>query len=167
MTHSKVGRRLAACAVTAMALAVMSGCTGHSAYLYNGTQYTLTPYPLVSKPPPPHHVADPANAIAPNTEEPIDMHGTNPVFYAAGITDPKEPNGVYFKFFFYQAKGPWPVQYRIYHYLVPPGQEGKDLDKQPILLDKGSLQVPMFFKLKVEQIPKPRAGSSWTVSLKP
>jgi hypothetical protein len=169
MRHNKMERWLAVCAVTALALAVTGGCT-HSVYLHNGTNYTLTPYQMVSQPPPAHYQADPKNDIAPNTQAPIEKYGLHPVFYAPVIADPtdlQEPNGVYFKFFFNQPKGPWPVQYMVYHYQVPPGQEGTDPGKQPILLDKGSLAVTLPVKMKLESVPKPGGGTTWSVSLAP
>jgi hypothetical protein len=169
MADSKTERRLAVCAVASLVLAATSGCT-HSLYLHNGTNYALTPYQMVSKPPPAHYQAVPKSDIAPNTEAPIEKYGLHPVFYSPAAADPthlEEPNGVHFKFFFNQPKGPWPVQYMVYHYQVPPGQEGKDPGKQPILLDKGSLAVTLPAKMKLVSVPKPGGGISWSVSLAP
>ena len=101
--------------------------------LQNETNRDLVPYPVVTTPPPPHRAPDTANTIAPSGRLEIDPEGFNPVFYFGGVGDLGAPNGVFVGLGFYDQEPPI-IHIRLFHYVVPPGQEGSDPALQPVLL---------------------------------
>ena len=130
--------------ISCMTLGVltMAGCPFSSKLtLRNETGVTLTPYPVVTTPPPPHREADSANQIPTNGSAEIDTRGFNPVYYVPGISDVNRANGVYIGLQLDGDDDPFLIQYKVFHYKVPPGQAGHDPAKQPILLHSGVQEV--------------------------
>ena len=139
MTRLKIERMLVLCAVAAVVLA--AGCDFTSNItLRNRTSGVLTPYPVVTDPPPPHREADTANNIPETGAASIDPNGFNPVYYMAGVADPAKANGVYIGLDL-DGADPMMIQYKVFHYRVPPGEAGHDPAKQPILLKSGVQEV--------------------------
>lgn len=101
--------------------------------LRNQTTTTLVPYPVVTTPPPPHRQADPANALAPGEFQELDPAGFNPLYYAAGVSDPALPNALHLSLDLYESD-PAVILWRVFHYPVPPDQVGTDPALQPQLL---------------------------------
>lgn len=127
-----------ACAL--LGLTCSAGCEFSSNItLRNQTPSHMTPYPVTTEPPPPHREADPANNVGPGHTTAIDPHGFNPVYYVSGITDPTHANGIYIGLDL--DDDPYMIQYKVFHYKVPPGQAGKDPAVQPILLKQGVTEV--------------------------
>ena len=127
----------------AVASVLIAGCNDFSSTLRlrNLTPHTLTPYPVVTEPPPPHREPN-ANGVVPQGgTSPIDPAGFNPVFYAPGVTEPGVANGVYLGLSLMESD-PLRIQYRVFHYVVPPGQTGQDPGLQPLLLHEGVVDVP-------------------------
>jgi hypothetical protein len=123
-----------------LTLPLIAGCPFSSNLrLLNQSGHTLTPYPVVTDPPPPHREADTAHPIAPSGSQPIDPAGFNPVYYTTGVTDQSKANGLYIGLDLEDA--PLMIQYKTFHYKVPPGQAGKDPALQPILLHSGVEEV--------------------------
>ena len=152
------------------AAALVAGCAFSSNIrLHNGTDQVLRPYPVKTDPPPPHREGDPAGDLPTNGNASIDPHGFNPVYYASGITDPGKANGVYIGMQLDEV--PYMIQYKVFHYVVEPGQAGKDPAKQPILLHSGVEEVEnVDQKIVVNSVfpigtPKPPGG--WRVEIKP
>ncbi len=130
---SRTARRLVLwCAVCALALSTACDFSA-KLQLYNRTGDTLTPYPVDLDLEPPRRVADTANNVAAGDTTGIDPAGPNPVFYRPGITDETKANGVFLGLNLVDAD-PMQIQYKLFHYRVPPGEAGKDPDLQPILL---------------------------------
>ena len=107
---------------------------------HNRTQQTLTPYPLSIDLEPPARVADPANNLAPADFVVINPKGFNPVFYTPGITDEAMANGIFLGLGLIEAD-PLALQYKVFHYRVPPGEAGRDPDLQPILLQSEIVEI--------------------------
>lgn len=116
--------------------------------LINLTEDTMTPYPLSPDLEPPRRVADPDNNLAPATfvgHVPtefvdIDINGFNPVFYVPGIDDESLANGIFLGLGLFDAD-PIQIQYKVFHYRVPPGEASSDPDLQPILLQNEVVDV--------------------------
>jgi hypothetical protein len=155
------------CAVLAAAMATTAGCFESNLTLRNGTGRTLTPYPVVSDPAPPHREADPAGNIENYGSASIDPFGFNPIYYVPGIDDEDQPNGVYLGLDL-EGAAPWHIQYKIFHYKVPPGEAGKDPDKQPILLNQGVEDVNNEDQLiRVHLLTRPNGSEDWVVLITP
>ena len=74
-----------------LALLTMAGCPFSSKLtLRNETGMTLTPYPVVTTPPPPHREADSANQIPTNGSAEIDNHKTREFKVHRRGTKPKK-----------------------------------------------------------------------------
>ena len=112
-----------------------SGITFH-----NQTSRPITPYPFRLTPPPPHREADPANTVPASGSAPLDPNGFNPVFYVSAVDDVARANGIFIGFDFV-GENPHYVQYKVFHYKVPPGQAGTDPDNQPILFQNEIVEV--------------------------
>lgn len=137
---SKRMSRGTALVCVAAALLSVAGCPFSSKiFVKNSTLVSLTPYPVKSEPPPPHRAADLAGSIGQGGTAEIDPHGFNPVYYQAGVTDPTKANGLYIGLDMDDT--PYVIQYKVFHYKVPPGEAGKDPAKQPILLHSGVVEV--------------------------
>jgi len=135
-------RRSVLAAAVAIALP-LGGCNDFTSTLRlrNLTPHTLTPYPVATDPPPPHRAAD-ANGVVPRGgASPIDPAGYDPVFYAPGVTEPELANGLLIGLANIDAD-PRQIQYRVFHYVVPPGRTGEDPALQPLLLHEGVVDVP-------------------------
>ena len=156
------------CAV--LALSVTSCDFTSDLTFRNVTGQTLTPYPVVTTPPPPHREADSAANISPGGTASIDPLGFNPVYYAAGITDPTQANGVYLGLDLDDA-APFMIQFKVFHYRVPPGQAGHDPDKQPILLHTGVQEIiDVDHTITVSRFPiagEPLPPGGWSVRINP
>ena len=100
---------------------------------FNQTGFTMTPYPVDQDLDPPRRVARPENNLATNESVAIDISGSNPVFYVAGIDDESLANGIFLGLNLIDAD-PLQIQYKVFHYRVPPGEAGDDPGLQPILL---------------------------------
>ncbi len=82
-----VRTRLISCCIVVSSV-MMVGCDFTARLEFqNRTATTMTPYPVVEEPPPPHREADPANNLLSGDSTAFDPAGMNPVFYAEGITD--------------------------------------------------------------------------------
>jgi hypothetical protein len=137
---SETTKRLFLCCAP-LALLMIAACDFTSnVTLNNQSGHALTPYPVKVTPPPPHREADPANIILEAGTTPIDPHGFNPVFYTTGISDVSKANGIYIGLDLDDAS-PMMIQYKVFHYKVPPGEAGKDPANQPILLHQGVVEV--------------------------
>jgi len=130
------------CRVLALTLVLCSTSCSYDSLLrlQNETEGPLVPYPVALDPPPPHREAHPTHTIAAQTTYVLDAKGFNPVFYQPGTHDPALANGVYLGFDLTDAE-PLLIQFKVWHYQVPPGQEGTDPAKQPILLYQGIREV--------------------------
>lgn len=116
----------------------LCGCSSLSSklVLQNATGKTLTAYPVVTSPPPPHREA---STKIPNLDRyRIDPAGFNPVFYTPGVTDTTKANGLYIGL---PGDEPFQILYRVFHYRVAPGDEGHDPALQPILLHEAIQDV--------------------------
>ncbi len=100
----------------------------------------MTPYPLSIDLEPPRRVADPSGNLAPGDSVDINAMGFNPVFYAPGITDEAMANGIFLGLALMDAD-PLRIQYKVFHYRVPPGEAGSDPDLQPILLQDEIVEI--------------------------
>jgi|GEM_PF-2629331 len=128
------------CGAIVVVVAV-SGCNFSSRLtLANRTFTTLTPYPVNLDLEPPRREADPAHNIESGGALAIEPHGLNPVFYATGINDETLANGVYIGLNLIEAD-PMQIQYKLFHYRVPPGEAGKDPDLQPMLIETEIVEV--------------------------
>lgn len=132
-------RLISRCAVCALVLSAACDFSARMEF-HNRTQQTMTPYPLNLELEPPRRVADPANALAPADFVVIDPRGFNPVFYAPGITDEAMANGIFLGLGLIEAD-PLALQYKVFHYRVPPGEAGSDPDLQPILLQDEVVEI--------------------------
>lgn len=144
--------------------ACTGGCKfGQTLRISNGSGHTLTPYPVDATLSPPQRVADPANDVANGAMGDIDPHGFNPVYYASlPLATPDQANGLFFGLS--MDDEPYLLQYRVFHYRVPPGQEGAEPNNQPLLLDEGFVEIedePTLIDVKA------RANGSWGVSVRP
>lgn len=136
--HSSTWR--VTCGVIALGCLQM-GCTFSSELtLANRTLGNLTPFPVNVDLDPPSREPDFANTIEMGGFFPIAPHGLNPVFYAAGIDDESLANGVFIGLNLLEAD-PLQIQYKIFHYRVPPGNAGSDPDLQPILIAQDVVDV--------------------------
>lgn len=163
MASGVTKRMFLSCAV--LTGAITAGCEFSSNItLKNRTMKTLTPYPVKSTPPPPHREADPTNNILQGHTAAIDPHGFNPVYYASGVTDPNDANGVYIGLDL--DDDPMMIQYKVFHYKVPPGEAGTDPAKQPILLKQGVKEVAdVDLRITVAALlPNP---GDWAVGISP
>lgn len=167
MADQNTTRLFVACAVLAAAMATTAGCFESNLTLRNVTGHTLTPYPVVSDPPPLHREADTAGDIENHGSASINPFGFNPVYYVPGIDDEDQPNGVYIGLDL-DGAAPWYIQYKIFHYKVPPGEAAKDPDKQPILLDQGVEDVNNEDQLiRVRALMNPDGSEDWVVLITP
>ena len=107
--------------------------------LRNLTSRVLQAYLVVTNPPPPHREHVPAMDIAGLDENTVDPNGFNPVFYTEGVQNPTKPNGIYIGFAL--EFEPRLIQYRIFRFKVPPGQEGQDPALQPTVLNEQVVEV--------------------------
>ncbi len=135
---SRTKRRLVSwceiCWCAVGAIVVSAGCDFTSKIeFHNRTFETLTPYPVNLGLEPPRRVADTAHNLPSGEFVEIDSAGPNPVFYTPGVTDETKANGVFIGLNLVDAD-PLQIQYKVFHYRVPPGEAGKDPDLQPILL---------------------------------
>lgn len=122
--------------ITALVLGLLlASCQTYTStlFLQNETSVDLVPYPVVTVPAPPHREADPSNTVPPNGRLEIDAEGFNPLFYTSSIVDPAAPNALFVGLAFYGDDPPL-IQIKLMHYVVPPGQEGTDPAKQPVVL---------------------------------
>lgn len=137
---SRTARRLVlSCTVCAIALSTACDFSA-KLQLYNRTGDTLTPYPVNLDLEPPRRVADTANIVEAGGTSGIEPAGTNPVYYKPGITDETKANGVFVGLNLVDAD-PMQIQWKLFHYRVPPGEAGKDPDLQPILLLQDVVEV--------------------------
>lgn len=120
---------------------LMTSCFTSELILLNDTSDMLTPYPVVTSPPPPHREADPANELPAGQTRAIDPDGFNPLFYTSAITDPARANAIHIGLDLYDQT-PGQILYRLFHYPVPPDQVGTDPANQPILIKEGIEDVP-------------------------
>ena len=81
----------------------------------------------------------PLIAGCPFSDQTIDPYGFNPVYYKSGVTDETKANGLYLGLGL--DDDPLMIQYKVFHYKVPPGQAGKDPLIQPILLHQGIEEI--------------------------
>lgn len=124
-----------------LALTCLASCSYDSILrLRNETGDDLVPYPVVTTPPPPHREALPAGTVPHQGEAVLDTKGFNPVYFQEGVVDLDEANGLYLGFDLIDAD-PLLIQYKVFHYKVPPGTDGGDPTKQPILLHQGFEEV--------------------------
>lgn len=138
--RSRVRSLCVACGAIVVCI-IVTGCNfGSRLTLNNRTYTTLTPYPLDLDAEPPRRTADPANDVASGGMHSIDPHWFNPVFYAPGIDDESLANGVFIGLNLLEAD-PMQIQYRLFHYRVPPGEAGSDPDLQPILIGQEVIDV--------------------------
>lgn len=111
---------------------------------FNRTDGILTPYPVIVddtvEPPRAHREARPGENLAPTEFVAIAIDGLNPVFYMAGIDDESLANGIFIGLGLFDAD-PIQIQYKVFHYRVPPGEAGRDPDLQPILLQSEIVAV--------------------------
>jgi len=111
----------------------------YAVILRNLTQKHLEAYPVVVDPPPPHRERVAALDVPGLGERALDPNGFNPVYYTQGVQNPDKPNGIFLGFAL--EFPPRAIQYRIFHHVVPPGQEGVDPDLQPTMLGEGFVTV--------------------------
>ncbi len=122
-----------------IALVVVTFATGEMANadpawtitLTNGTGHTLTFYEVNATPPP---ARLPSSTVADGGTVTIDPDGYNPVFaWAGGISmTGTAPNGFFLGLGL--TESPPLLQYKVFHYKVPPGEAGADPSLQPIEL---------------------------------
>ena len=131
------------CAICYVVLAAGCDFTSRLRY-FNRTDGTMTPYPVIVNtdvdPPTARREARPEENLAPSEFVDIDINGFNPVFYVAGINDESLANGIFIGLNLFDAD-PIQIQYKVFHYRVPPGQAGSDPDLQPILLQSEIVAV--------------------------
>ncbi len=134
------GRRLTSW-FAVCALIVSAGCDYTARMeLHNRTFQILTPYPVNAELEPPQREADPAHNLASGEFIVVDPAGFNPVYYQPGVNDETKANGFFVGLNLIDAD-PLQVQYKVFHYRVPPGQAGSDPDLQPILLQSEVVDV--------------------------
>lgn len=131
------------CAICYVVLA--AGCDFTSRIVFfNRTDTTMTPYMVVVddsvEPPTASREAQPDDNLAPTESVAIAIDGFNPVFYVPGIDDESLANGIYIGLNLFDAD-PIQIQYKVFHYRVPPGEAGRDPDLQPILLQDEVVEV--------------------------
>ena len=78
-------------------------------------------------------------AIAGLGERTLDPNSFNPTYYTEGVQSPTKPNGIYIGFDL--EFSPRFILYRIFHFVVPPGQEGQDPQLQPKLLNQEAVEI--------------------------
>ena len=111
----------------------------HAVTLKNLTNRHLQAYLVVTTPPPPHREAVPAMDIVGLGERTLDPNSFNPTYYTEGVQSPTKPNGIYIGFDL--EFSPRYILYRIFHFIVPPGQEGQDPQLQPKLLNQEAVEI--------------------------
>ena len=123
--------------------------------LANETGATLTFYE-VNATPPPGRIS--AGTVLTGGTFNIDPTGYNPVFaWDGGIAMAgTNPNGFFIGLGLTET--PPVLQYKLFHYKVPPGMEGSDAKVQPVLLDQNLLNV-------VEGDVTIVVDSSWTATI--
>ena len=101
--------------------------------LQNDIGRAITPYPVVTTPPPPHRVADPSNAIGVGASGTVDVAGFNPVYIYPPLPQiAGQPNGFIVQL---DLESPDPTILVIsYQYKVPPGEEQGDPANQPVAI---------------------------------
>ncbi|MCH8147661.1 MAG: hypothetical protein IH987_06640 [Planctomycetes bacterium] len=131
------------CAICYVVLAAGCDFTSRITF-FNRTGDTMTPYPVIVDdtvdPPTARREARPGENLAPTESVPIPINGFNPVFYVPGIDDESLANGVYIGLGLFDAD-PIQIQYKVFHYRVPPGEASGDPDQRPILLQEDIVAV--------------------------
>ena len=150
----------------ACALIVSAGCDYSARMeLHNRTFQILTPYPVNADLEPPRRVADPANNLGSGDFVVVDPAGFNPAYYQSGVNDEAKANGFYVGLNLIDAD-PLQVQYKVYHYRVPPGEAGSDPDLQPILLQSEVVEVEnVDIMIVVREVDTSPGG--WTMRVSP
>jgi hypothetical protein len=125
--------------------------------LANETGRILTFHDVNPNPPPPRL---PSDTVPDAGTFDIDSAGYNPVFaWDDGVNvEGSDPNGFYIGLAL--AENPPLIQYKLFHYQVPPGTEGKDPDLQPLLLDLELFEV-------TEGAVAIVVDSNWTATIGP
>ena len=146
------------------------GCAFSSGLeIRNLTGRTLTPYPLRTTPPPPRREADPTNDIVGGGIASIDPLGFNPVYYNANITELDRTNGLFLGL--QLDDEPYRIQFKLFHYRVPPGEAGTDPALQPILLHQGIEDVSdenlRIIVTRSTPLGEPPTPGDWTVRIRP
>ena len=158
--------RLALAGLVTLATLVTS-CFSSGIRLINDTTQPLTPYPVVTDPPPPHREADPAGVVAPAASTALDPNGFNPVFYAAQSVSDQGPNGLALSFALVDGD-PKEILVRIMRYAVEPGQEGTDPALQPTVLREDIYEVEdEDLDVLLEEKVGDAGGKVWQVSVQP
>lgn len=126
-------RLVSICAAAAL---LLPGCAPiKGIFLQNDTGSDLTPYPVVTNPPPPHREADPGSKVPAGGEGKIDPQSFNALYYAPGFTPPgPNPEDVANALNVQLPSDdddPKFILARTFHYFAEPGQEGTQPDLQP------------------------------------
>lgn len=150
------------------AVFLVAGCDFSSNItIRNQLAQTLVPYPVRETPPPPHREADPANSLELFDTAPIDPSGFNPVYYASGIENQSSANGLFIGLDSLDAD-PFHIQFKVFHYKVPPGEAGSDPDLQPILLHQGIVEVEDVNQLiRVRTVITSPPPGGWQIDIGP
>lgn len=134
---------IAICVICFVVLATGCDFTSRITF-FNRTDGTMTQYPVIVNdtvdPPTARREARPGENLAPTESVAIAINGFNPVFYVPGIDDESKANGIYIGLNLFDAD-PIQVQYKVFHYRVPPGATAGDPDLQPILLQNEIVEV--------------------------
>ena len=155
------------CCLAVSTVVLLVGCNFSSTLtLRNQLAVTLVPYP-VNTTPPPSREADPANSLGTFDTASIDPAGFNPVYYASGIDNESRANGLFLGLDLLDAD-PLRVQFKVFHYKVPPGQAGSDPDLQPILLHQGIVDVDDVDQLiRVRTVITSPPPGGWQIDIEP
>jgi hypothetical protein len=152
------------------ATGMLTACTYDSELLLeNLSGHALTPYPVHTEPPPPHRAEDAENVVPVWDARPIDPEGFNPVYYATGIEDETQANGLYLGLDLVNTTD-YMIHYRVLHYRVPPGQAGTNPALLPIVLAEGVADVTNV-NYRVTVSTPTDVGSAppggWTITIAP
>ena len=117
----------------ALMFLVVSPAQAQTLMLSNQTERTLVPYRFSKVPG--ELLRDFDNRIEPGEEAEIDISGSNLIFTDESFsTTGTEINGFFLGFGL--SDSPPVIQYKLIHYRVPPGQNGKDPSKGPIIINQ-------------------------------